>query len=571
MPDLILSLRAGHNSSACIGNRSEILFGIQEERLTYEKNYWGFPRRSIRACLDAVGAKPSDIGSIASGGVLVQPEYHSRDDIIKAFERHFGLFGRVRQRVLVPTYIKLNPQSGHQMLEKLLKEEGFGDTPIHYHDHHSGHAATAYYGLRQSPDETYLVVTADGSGDGNCSTIRLMGGGRDEIIATTDWENSLGSLYAWVTYALGFIPWEHEYKLMGMAPYVSAKAAEPMLNLFRSYLGLDEEGLRFEKKISETIPSIGPRLMKDIQGRRFDHIAAAIQLFTEEMLTSWIEKAVQKTGVSKVLAAGGVFMNVKANQKIGELDCIDSFEAFPSCGDETLSLGAYYQEAASRFQADEIRPLQNFYLGDSITDEAAKSALEKTDLSWTLSENITQDVTEILVKGYPLARCAGPMEFGARALGNRSILADPKNQDVVRVINQMVKKRDFWMPFAPVILKEKQADYIENPKMHESPYMMMTFDTKENFRELLAAVHNADLTCRAQLVDEDLNPELCKLIHSFRERTGRSVLLNTSYNLHGFPLVRTPEEAIEVFTNSGLEYMQLGNYLVSKKSEATTG
>ena len=174
--------------------------------------------------------------------------------------------------------------------------------------------------------------------------------------------------------------------------------------------------------------------------------------------------------------------------------------------------------------------------------------------------------TRTLAVGQPIARCAGPMEFGARALGNRSILADPGNQDVVRVINQMVKKRDFWMPFAPMMKKDKSHRYIVNDKQVDSPYMMMTFDTKENFKEFIAAVHNADLTCRAQLLTNEQNPEMYQIIDEFEKLTGKAVVLNTSFNLHGFPIARNAEEAMYIFDNSGLEYMQLGKFLITKKT-----
>jgi carbamoyltransferase len=162
------------------------------------------------------------------------------------------------------------------------------------------------------------------------------------------------------------------------------------------------------------------------------------------------------------------------------------------------------------------------------------------------------------------------MEFGARALGNRSILADPRSQDVVRVINRMVKKRDFWMPFAPMVKTERQLDYIQNPKGLRSPFMMMTFDTKENFRDLIAAVHNADLTCRAQILSREQNPPVYDILTAFEHRTGSGIVLNTSFNLHGYPIVRTAEDALGVLRDSGLEYLQVGNYLVHKPNRLST-
>jgi carbamoyltransferase len=203
-------------------------------------------------------------------------------------------------------------------------------------------------------------------------------------------------------------------------------------------------------------------------------------------------------------------------------------------------------------------------LGDDLAAEETEEALRQAGYSFDKPADMADTVAELLSRGEPVARCSGRMEFGARALCNRSILADPRNQDVVRVINQMVKKRDFWMPFAPVILRERQHEYIENEKDLRSPYMMMTFDTKENLSDMIAAVHNADLTCRAQLLEPGQNPEVEAIMAAFSKRTGRAVLLNTSFNLHGFPIVRTAADALHVFKNSGLQFMQLGEYLVRK-------
>jgi carbamoyltransferase len=257
-------------------------------------------------------------------------------------------------------------------------------------------------------------------------------------------------------------------------------------------------------------------------------------------------------------------MNVKANKRISELPGVESFEAFPSCGDETLPIGAYYLATAERFGADAVQPLEHFYLGDASTAEDVEKAVRDGGFPHHKPQDMAAEVAALLASGVPVARCNGPMEFGARALGNRSILADPSNQDVVRVINQMVKKRDFWMPFAPLISAERHTEYVHNPKRLRSPYMMMTFDSRENFRELIAAVHNADLTCRAQVLEPQQNSEVYAILKAFESQTGRGVILNTSFNLHGFPIVRTAEDALHVFRHSGLPHLQVGQYLVSK-------
>ena len=560
----ILGLHSGHNASACIGDKAGLIYAVQEERLTGEKNYWGTPKRAIQACLRHVGATPADLLAVAHGSVQAFCRYHSRDDVIRAYGRQKTLLGRFRQRIAVPLFIKFRPNWGQDRLRADLAAEGLADVETTYHDHHTTHAATAYYGLRSEPSEKCLVLTCDGDGDGVCATVRVMGPGQSQIVATTSWDSSLGALYSWITYGMGFVPLEHEYKLMGMAPYASDEAATQTAKVFGRYLSLDSTGLQFERQTFRRTNDLADNLFHDLKGKRFDHICAGLQRFTEDMLCQWTANAVRATGVPRVVAAGGVFMNVKANKRIGELPEVESFEAFPSCGDETLSLGAYYLEAARRFGDEHLPPLKNFYLGDDLIASETEKEVEQSGFPHLKPTDMAATIAGLLAQGKPVARCSGPMEFGARALGNRSILADPRNQDVVRVINQMVKKRDFWMPFAPLIMHERQDEYLRNPKRLPSPYMMMTYDTKDNFREMIAAVHNADLTCRAQILRREQNPDVYAILKAFSEQTGRAVILNTSFNLHGFPIVRTAADALHVFRNSGLEFLQVGPYLVSK-------
>ena len=560
----ILGVHAGHNASACIGDARQLLYAVQEERLCGEKNYWGFPRRAIEACLRQVGATPGDVLSAGVGGRQVLIRYHSRDDVMQSYRRSDTFQGRLLQRWALPLLIKYRPTYGQAEFRLAMSNAGLETVPQTFHDHHLAHAATAYYGLRAAPDQQYLVLTCDGYGDGLCASIRVMGNGKCEDVARVNWADSLGAIYSWITFNMGFVPLEHEYKLMGMAPYGSTQGAEKIAQVFRSLLQLDASGLRFKRGTWQAMNAIGPRLMRALRGERFDYICAGLQLFTEELLARWTANAVKATGVRHVLAAGGVFMNVKANKRIAELPEVESFQAFPSCGDETLSLGAYYLDAAKHFGDAEVPALQHFYLGDAPGDDSCLAAIKAAGLPYEKPADMARTVADLLVSGQPVARCCGPMEFGARALGNRSILADPRNQDVVRVINQMVKKRDFWMPFAPMVKESRQHDYVQNPKHLPSPYMMMTFDTKDNFRDFIAAVHNADLTCRAQILRREQNPAMHDILDAFEAKTGCGIILNTSFNLHGFPIVRTPEEAIHVLKNSGLNFLQVGDYLVRK-------
>lgn len=565
MSQFILALHASHNAAACIGDGHKILYAIQEERLNGEKNYWGYPKLSIDACLKQARVEPQDLAAVVYGGETVLCRYHSRDDVMKSYRRQFTMLGRLRQRVAMPLITKIKPNFGHSALAEHLASSGLGKVPRIHYDHHLSHAATAYYGLRRNAAEKYLVLTCDGAGDRLCATVRVMGGGESKLIGATDWGDSLGAIYSWITFGMGFVPMEHEYKLMGMAPYASSQAAEETAQIFHKYLGLTGDEMGFARKVRKRMADVYQDLERDLRGKRFDYICAGLQRFTEDLLCRWAAAATRSTGIRKILAAGGVFMNVKANKRIAELPEVDEFEAFPSCGDETLPFGAYYLEAAKRYRDEDVEPLEHFYLGDAVETDEAEQVARDSGYFVEKPVDMAARIAELLATGKPVARAAGPMEFGARALGNRSILADPSNQDVVRVINQMVKKRDFWMPFAPMVLARRQHDYIQNPKKLRSPYMMMTFDVRENFRDLIAAVHNADLTCRAQLLEPGHNPEMHAILEAFEKRTGRGVILNTSFNLHGYPIVRTAADALFVLKNSGLEHLQIGEFLLHKQ------
>ncbi|MBL8955150.1 MAG: hypothetical protein JNK82_30515 [Myxococcaceae bacterium] len=564
MSKLILGVHVGHNSSACIGDADGLRFAIQEERLNGEKNYWGFPEQAIRACLAHAGASPRDVAAIAIGSKFILHRYHSRDDVVASYEKQRTPLGFIRNAVGIPLALTFMKTHGQPEVKQGLARIGLGDVPTEFYDHHRAHAATAYYGLRRDPESPHVVLSCDGSGDHLSGSVRLWSGRDEQLLSTIADMDSLGAIYGLVTHAMGFTPLEHEYKLMGMAPYAAPKYAEEHARIFESYLAV--EGLTFKRKTTLPTYMLLEKILDDIQGKRFDNVCAGLQRFTEAMLVQWTENVVTKTGNAKVLAAGGVFMNVKANKAIAALGGVESFEAFPSCGDETLAMGAFWLEAAKRFGNAAVKPLSDFYLGDDLDPAETKAAVEGSGFHVSKPAEMGAAVAGLLAGGKPVARCAGRMEFGARALCNRSILADPKNQDVVRVINQMVKKRDFWMPFAPVVLAERQHEYLKNEKNLKSPYMMMTFDTRENFTDMIAAVHNADLTCRAQLLEKGQNPGVEAIMQAFIERTGRAVLLNTSFNLHGFPIVRTAKDALHVFKNSGLEHIQIGDYLLAKKA-----
>jgi carbamoyltransferase len=562
-----LGIYDGHNASAAVFRDGRIHTAIQEERLTGVKNYFGLPEKAARASMAAAALQAEEIDTVCVASKYIstpRPPGFMKKALDERY--HPSLTQRlVRSLAGNRSYRNLRAQQRMEQRQQAISACGYPHDKIVFYDHHHAHAATAYHGLRQD-DDPYLVLTLDGGGDGLSGSVWIGRGGQLELVETISHADSLGEIYAVTTHLLGFMPLEHEYKLMGMAPYAATQYAEEVSRIFESYIGLDPGNpLRLKRRVPEPLSQLGPRLQKALARQRFDNICAGLQLFTEKTLAAWASACVEKLQIGRILAAGGVFMNVKANKVLSELSQVDYLQAFPSCGDETLSLGACYLAASEN--GVPIEPLEHFYLGPDFTRQDCEAALRGLeDIVVEEPADMAQRAAQLLASGEVIARAAGPMEFGARALGNRSILADPINQDVVRVINQMIKKRDFWMPFAPVVLRSQADDYFINSKGLPSPYMMNTFDSADNRNDFMAAVHNADLTARPQLLEAGQNQGYEDILVRFREITGRGVLLNTSSNLHGSPIVGSPIEAVHVLANSGLNHLILGPFLASKRS-----
>ncbi|MBI4001538.1 MAG: hypothetical protein HY348_07125 [Nitrospira defluvii] len=443
--------------------------------------------------------------------------------------------------------------------------------PIHRYHHHSNHAASAYYGLRKNGEDPHLVFTLDGGGDDACAQVYLAQGGTLQLIASTPSGHSLGNMYACTTYLMGMRPHEHEYKLMGLAPYCKAGQADAVKERFSTYLNLHPRNpLCFKRTVPERTSMILPRLLADFRCVRFDALAAGLQDFTEELLLRWISGAIKQTGVKNIVAAGGVFMNVKANKRIAELPSVEFFEVFPSCGDETLPFGAAWQCHVQNGGASSDIRFDGMCLGPEAIDDIAEAKARYAErVQIEPVEDPEAKTAELLADGHVIARCTGPMEFGARGLGNRSILADPSHPLVVGTINRLIKRRDFWMPFAPAILEEKADDYVHIPESlrhgRSSSFMMHAFETTARRHEFIAGVHPADGTARAQIVRQQDNPRFHSLITHFGRLTGRWVILNTSFNLHGSPMVLGLCDAIEVLLASDLQYLIADHYLVTKR------
>ncbi len=561
-----LGIFDGHNAAAALFSGGRVQHVLQEERLAGIKNFYGPPAQAVDRILALAGLPVSAVDRVCLASRYVATPRHPHA-VKEGFDQRFS--GGLRQGaagMLASTGVYRQWRANQRMQERreVVSSWGFDPGRIEFCDHHQAHAASAYYGLRRD-EGPYLVLTLDGGGDGLSGSVWRGEGGQLERLAAIAQADSLGEIYAVTTHLLGFMPLEHEYKLMGMAPYASQERAARVAQVFRRYLDLDSsQPMVFRRQVPEPLSQLGPRLQRDLERMRFDEICAGLQQFTEELMARWVRACAAQTGIGRVLAAGGVFMNVKANKIISELAEVECFEAFPSCGDESLPLGVCYLAASAA--GETVLPLEHCYLGNDLSAAECRQALRAVEgLEVEEPADMAGRVAQLLAAGEVVARASGCMEFGARALGNRSILADPLNQDVVRVINRMIKKRDFWMPFAPVVRRQDAAAYFHNPKGLPSPYMMNTFDSTDRRGEFMAAVHNADLSARPQLLEAGQNPGYEAILGAFAGLTGRQVLLNTSFNLHGFPIACSAADALGVLVDSGLNRLVLGPFLVSKR------
>jgi len=304
-----------------------------------------------------------------------------------------------------------------------------------------------------------------------------------------------------------------------------------------------------------------------LKAMRFDGIAAGLQYFCEDISQQWVTNCIQETGLNNVVMSGGVAMNIKINKVIMELPEVKDVFVGPSGGDESLSAGAAYALWHDLYPRIPIKPLGNTYLGPSYgKPESQKAISEMLPKGFHIVEDPSDEqVAVMLAQGRVIARAVGRMEYGARSLGNRSILANASDYKTIRKINDQIKRRDFWMPFAPIILAERMKDYVVNPKNILSPFMTMGFDSTELAkRHLRAGLHPANDSMRPQILKQTDNPSLHALLLAHEKETGMGGLLNTSFNLHGQPIFCTPQDSIKTFLNSELDGLVLEAFLITR-------
>lgn len=568
-PTYVLGIHDGHNCGATLVADGRVVASVSEERLTRRKNEVGYPEKSIEDVLRIGGVDPSELAEIAYASEFMHAAKYLAD--IEPWYR-VGLADQRAAEKAPGDYRKLvYDQRRRERIEQAAAHLGVPEDRIAFVEHHLAHLTAAYFtDPRLARGRPVLGLTCDGAGDGLCATASVCRDGAFERLSATDRHASLGKIYSRVTFMMGMTPWEHEYKLMGMAPYADPERAERAAEPLRRLLRISDDGLGFAR-VGELSTNYAYEYLRDAFERvRFDTVAGATQRFTEEMLVEWVRRAVARTGIPDIVCGGGVFMNVKANMLIAQLPEVRSLYVMPSAADESLSIGAALLRCFERTgELVEDAGFADLYLGGAFDRGRERMAVEKmVDGAAEVSEpgDMNDAVADLLARGEIVAVCRGRMEWGARALGHRSILASADDYGRVDVINHMIKQRDFWMPFAPSIRAESAARYLDDPKDLKPWFMTLAYEARPEGRdELIAGSHPRDRTIRPQVVTREACPDYHATISGFEARTGRGAVLNTSFNLHGYPIVYTPEDAIDVLLRSGLRHLALDNHLISKR------
>jgi carbamoyltransferase len=553
MINLGISYTGIHDSSCCIIIDGRLVFAISEERLTRKKHDSSFPVYAIKSALDYCNIKPNEIDNVVLD--WSHPLRQFLFDVKLNFKTNQGF-----KSLMYTMYSRLHSVWIKGGLKRY--KQHFGDSNFIFCPHHLSHALSAY-AYSDMDEATVLVI--DGRGAYESTSIWYADKGQIKPVEIIEFPNSLGFFYAKFTKYLGFQPMSDEWKVMGLAPYGKDGVDLSKFIDTKNFYEVHWKNL-FGKGLTD-ISGIESYLGKLENGNPYGNqeckdIAFAVQRETEKAFLNIIESAVKKTGCKNLCLAGGVALNCKANGLVAQSGIVDDLFVQPVASDEGACLGAaLYPYLKYHSKVPKIE-LSNLYLGQDYEDKYIEDQLTKYKLNYKKVEKPEKEVAKLLADGNIIGLFNGRTEFGPRALGNRSIIADPRNPDMKNKVNDSVKYRENWRPFAPSILEEYYDDYFNTNYL--SPFMILSFPVRDDVVNKIPAAVHVDGTSRPQTVSKKTNLFYWNIINEFKTITGIPVILNTSFNLKDEPIVDTPYDAIRTFYTSGLDCLVLGEFIVSK-------
>mgnify|MGYP001231743683 CR=1 FL=1 len=593
MKKVYLGINVSHGASASLMENGVIVAAVQEERFNKVKNFIGYPKKSIEFCLNYARKNQLNIDE-AGFSTIKNPvfpfkfpldnffqiedwvdyygqDFYSQNIKTKKVELSFKKFKKNNKLDLYLNYntIKSKDYFDNYIIFRdlqksfLIKQSKNVIKKISFIDHHTCHA---YYAAKAADIKKpkFAVLTLDSEGDGYNQTLWINQNNK----LTKIYENSqcdLARIYRFVTLLLKMKPNEHEYKVMGLAPYSKNNYFVKCYNdVFKNILKVENCKIVHNQRPKDLYNFLQKKLLK----YRFDNIAGAVQFFVENLTNKLIKQISKKYKINHFTISGGVSMNIKMNGNILKMKEVKGLFV-PPCGtDDSLSIGACYYLNKENKQE---QYLKNIYLGQELNKNKLTVKTVKKFIKNKYKFKIYEDynvkkIAKLIHQGEIIAVAQGKEEFGARALGNRSIIANPSFDGVVEKINEQIKNRDFWMPFALTILNNKHKNFIKNEKNITSDFMTIGFDTlSKNYMKIKNGTHPYDKTVRPQILRKDFNDNYYRIIKEFYKISKIPAVLNTSLNLHGLPISSTLKEVINTFLNSGLRYLFLEGKILIKK------
>ncbi len=583
-----------HDSAVCLLEDGRIVAAAQEERFTRKKHDQSFPKNAVEYCLREAGVTIDDI------------------ELVAFYDKPFLKFERILETYLAfaprgfMSFIKSIPlwiKEKLWMKEIIVRELGYNGKII-FPEHHESHAASAFFA---SPFERAAILTMDGVGEWTTTSFGIGSGSHIDLQSEIHFPHSLGLLYSAFTYYLGFKVNSGEYKVMGLAPYGRKDEAKKYTDLiFKHLIDVKDDGsfcmnmryfdycvgLTMTSKKFHTLFGASPRKPESTLTQREMDIARALQEVTEEIVLRIARHIYKETGEKYLCLAGGVALNCVANGRLLREGPFEDIWIQPASGDAGGAVGAalfaWHQYLGCERVADGVHDaMQGAYLGPEFSDQEVEKFLQKEKIPFekiTVNE-LPQKVAKLLDKEKVIGWFQGRMEFGPRALGNRSIIGDARSPKMQEVMNLKIKFRESFRPFAPAILAERVLDYFELDC--SSPYMLLVAEVKNNHRKLLSAaqerlfgisklkvahsdipaVTHVDYSARVQTVQKDTNPLFHDLLSEFEKEYHCPVIINTSFNVRGEPIVCTPEDAYRCFMRTGMDYLVMGNYILDKAQQ----
>jgi carbamoyltransferase len=532
--------RVGYqDASAALLKNGKLISFVEEERVGRVKHAPGtLPERAIRFILNNENISIRDVDYVVSHGITWEPDFR------KSLREFF--------------YSK------------------FGDCPknIELVYHHDAHCASAYYA---SGFNEAMIFSADYSGDGISTQLATGLNGKIMIKQTIERPNSLGIFYALMTEYCGFLKDNDEYKVMGLSSYGDKEKFDFswLLEINDGIYQLNTEYIKGHKPgepgVTKQIPVYNQQLIKKLGPPRgpgdpmteyYKNIAASAQKHLENVIVSIITKFHKDTGLRKLCLAGGVALNVVVNQKLMNLDFIDEIYIQPAANDAGISLGAAYIIASQL--GEDIDALPHVYYGPGYSNNEIEAALKMANVNYVRIDDVASYAAQKVATNNVVGWFQGKMEFGPRALGNRSILANPTNREMQDIVNTKIKFREEFRPFCPSVIEEEAMLYVKG-KSKVSPYMTITYDVKENYIGKLPSVTHVDNSTRIQTVNHEQNLLYYNYLCELKKHIGIGVTLNTSFNVKGDPIVNTPFQALATFYGSGMDTLIIGNFVINKK------